>query len=69
MKTTDFDFDLPEDRIALRPARPRSSSRLLVADGDALHDSIAARLGDVVVVSDDNPRTEDPASIRAAVTA
>ena len=30
MKTADFDFDLPEDRIALRPARPRDAARLLV---------------------------------------
>ena len=28
---------------------------------------IAARLADVVIVTDDNPRTEDPAAIRAAV--
>ena len=30
---------------------------------------IAARLADVVIVTDDNPRTEDPAAIRAAVLA
>jgi len=29
----DFDFDLPEELIALRPARPRPASRLLVARG------------------------------------
>jgi S-adenosylmethionine:tRNA ribosyltransferase-isomerase len=27
-----FDFDLPDDRIALRPARPRDTARLLVVD-------------------------------------
>ena len=30
---------------------------------------IAARLADVLIVTDDNPRTEDPATIRAAVLA
>lgn len=34
MHLSDFDFDLPEDLIATRPARPRSSARLLVAEGD-----------------------------------
>jgi len=30
MRVADFDFDLPAERIALRPARPRDSARLLV---------------------------------------
>ncbi len=38
MKLSDFDFDLPESLIATRPARPRTSARLLVADGDAILD-------------------------------
>ncbi|MEW9853922.1 tRNA preQ1(34) S-adenosylmethionine ribosyltransferase-isomerase QueA [Novosphingobium sp. M1R2S20] len=29
-----FDFDLPAERIALRPVRPRDAARLLVATGD-----------------------------------
>ncbi|WP_425038836.1 tRNA preQ1(34) S-adenosylmethionine ribosyltransferase-isomerase QueA [Primorskyibacter sp. S187A] len=33
MQLSDFDFDLPEALIATRPARPRSSARLLVAQG------------------------------------
>ena len=33
-----FDFDLPPDRIALRPARPRDSARLLLVDGEAIAD-------------------------------
>lgn len=38
MKLSDFDFHLPEELIATRPARPRSSARLLVARGDAIAD-------------------------------
>ena len=38
MKLEDFDFDLPEALIATRPARPRSSARLLHADGAVTHD-------------------------------
>jgi S-adenosylmethionine:tRNA ribosyltransferase-isomerase len=32
MRPSDFDFELPEGRIALRPARPRDAARLLVVD-------------------------------------
>ncbi len=46
MTLADFDFDLPEDLIALRPARPRTAARLLVAKGDAIADATVARLGD-----------------------
>ncbi|MEM8824557.1 MAG: tRNA preQ1(34) S-adenosylmethionine ribosyltransferase-isomerase QueA [Pseudomonadota bacterium] len=38
MKLSDFDFELPEGLIATRPARPRSSARLLVVEGDRFHD-------------------------------
>ncbi len=38
MKLDDFDFDLPEELIATRPARPRSSARLLYAHGPATQD-------------------------------
>ncbi len=37
MKLSDFDFELPEHLIATRPARPRSSSRLLVATPGEMH--------------------------------
>ncbi len=30
MKTDLFDFDLPADRIALRPVHPRDAARLLL---------------------------------------
>ena len=58
MKLSDFDFDLPEDLIATRPAVPRSSARLLVADGDAISDAIVTDLvnwlrpGDRLVLND-----------------
>lgn len=38
MKLSDFDFDLPERLIATRPAKPRSSARLLVARGSQIAD-------------------------------
>ena len=33
MRVADFDFDLPPDLIALRPAEPRDAARLLTVDG------------------------------------
>src|SRR5947199_169489 len=38
MRVADFDFDLPAERIALRPARPRDSARLLVVRGTGISD-------------------------------
>ena len=38
MRLEDFDFILPEDRIATRPARPRTAARLLVAGRQSLSD-------------------------------
>lgn len=46
MKLSDFDFELPEALIATRPARPRTSARLLVADGGAITDARVSDLGD-----------------------
>nr|WP_235529750.1 UDP-N-acetylmuramoyl-L-alanyl-D-glutamate--2,6-diaminopimelate ligase [Nocardioides sp. Soil774] len=60
----------------LATLRPLTDGRLIAvvgAGGDRdtlkrpLMGEIAARMADVVVVTDDNPRTEDPAAIRAAV--
>ncbi|MCF2872757.1 tRNA preQ1(34) S-adenosylmethionine ribosyltransferase-isomerase QueA [Octadecabacter sp. G9-8] len=38
MKLSEFDFDLPDALIAVRPARPRTSAKLLVAQGDSTRD-------------------------------
>lgn len=38
MRVADFDFDLPPERIALRPASPRDSAKLLVVKPDGLID-------------------------------
>lgn len=46
MKLSDFDFDLPERLIATRPAKPRSSSKLLVATPGKIMDATAIDLPD-----------------------
>lgn len=38
MRVDAFDFDLPNARIALRPARPRDAARMLVVEGGAIRD-------------------------------
>jgi S-adenosylmethionine:tRNA ribosyltransferase-isomerase len=59
MRTDLFDFELPGDSIALRPASPRDSARMLVVrPGGVLRDSVVADLpkwlepGDQLVVND-----------------
>ena len=59
MQVDRFDFALPSDRIALRPARPRDSARmLLVEEGGGLSDRTVLdlphllRAGDLLVFND-----------------
>lgn len=52
MKLSDFDFDLPERLIATRPAKPRSSARLLVARGGGIEDAHVFDLPDVLSPGD-----------------
>lgn len=58
MRVDAFDFDLPEDRIALRPASPRDSARMLVvrpgvfADHGVRDLPSLLRSGDVLVYND-----------------
>jgi len=64
--------------LALEAVRPITPGRLVIvlgSDGDRdrgkrpIMGQIAARLADVVVVTDENPRSEPPESIRAAILA
>lgn len=58
MRVADFDFDLPPERIALRPVSPRDAARLLVVAPGALADRVmtdlpaALRSGDLLVFND-----------------
>ena len=38
MRVDLFDFDLPADRIALRPVRPRDAARMLLVEGERISD-------------------------------
>jgi S-adenosylmethionine:tRNA ribosyltransferase-isomerase len=57
LKTADFDFPLPPDRIAQHPAKPRDSAKLLVV-GAGLEDRVVRDLpgillpGDLMIVND-----------------
>ena len=58
MKLSDFDFDLPDELIATRPAKPRSSARLLVSEGKKISDAVVTDIvqwlqpGDRLVLND-----------------
>ncbi|MEC9433075.1 MAG: tRNA preQ1(34) S-adenosylmethionine ribosyltransferase-isomerase QueA [Pseudomonadota bacterium] len=58
MRVDDFDFELPEELIALRPARPRSSARMLVSGPGGIEDRRVSDLagilreGDLLVFND-----------------
>jgi S-adenosylmethionine:tRNA ribosyltransferase-isomerase len=58
MRVDLFDFELPQDQIALRPTRPRDSARLLLVEGREISDHQVLELpkllraGDVLVFND-----------------
>jgi S-adenosylmethionine:tRNA ribosyltransferase-isomerase len=58
MRVDLFDFDLPAELIALRPAKPRDSARLLLVEGEVVSDRAVLDLpkllrpGDVLVFND-----------------
>ena len=59
MQLADFDFNLPDDRIALRPASPRDSARLMVVAAGARPRDMRVsdlpgelRAGDILVLND-----------------
>jgi S-adenosylmethionine:tRNA ribosyltransferase-isomerase len=52
MQLSDFDFHLPEGLIATRPANPRPSARLLLAQGDGMTDLHVSDLAQVLLAGD-----------------
>lgn len=82
MQLSDFDFSLPEELIATRPARPRRAARLLIAQADTIEDGVIPdlarilRAGDLLVLNDtrviparlSGTRHRGPAAARIEVT-
>lgn len=52
MKLSDFDFELPEALIATRPAKPRTSARLLLAKGADIADRVISDLTGILQPGD-----------------
>ncbi|TJV28183.1 MAG: hypothetical protein E5Y18_16810, partial [Mesorhizobium sp.] len=53
MRVDLFDFDLPEERIALRPAEPRDSAKMLVVrPGEGLEDRTVRELPSLLETGD-----------------
>ena len=51
-KLSDFDFELPAEAIAQKPADPRESARLLYPQGDSFTDHLIADLPDLLRAGD-----------------
>ena len=52
MRVDLFDFDLPADRIALRPTEPRDAARMLVVDGEDMADRAVRDLPNLLRAGD-----------------
>jgi S-adenosylmethionine:tRNA ribosyltransferase-isomerase len=58
MRVDEFDFDLPQERIALRPVRPRDAAKMLHVQGSSMTDATVRDLprllnpGDCLVFND-----------------
>lgn len=48
MKTEEFDYNLPEEKIAQKPASPRDSSKLLVLENTKISDHTFSELPDLI---------------------
>jgi len=77
MRTDIFDFNLPEELIALRPAEPRDSARLLVVKQKEFENRLVSNLaeelrpGDILVFNDTRviPAALQGARIRGGIRA